>query len=376
MTRAHRVQTVWFMTCLATVACGGERSVGVFGTADDGGITAADSGDADSGTAGAVESGADDGGTADDDGADPSDGGDEGPKLDVGAMESGDGGDEGSCLGNDCGCTSVDLLFVIDNSTSMSDYQAALGQAFPTFADAIIAALPAGTNLHVGVTSTEMGYSNAGSTTNCEATGNGLPQEEFYVTPDAMDTGKNGAQGRLFVADGQAFFDIDTDAPAAEVQALREWFSAAANIGEGGSNVEMSSAAAGWATDPANAAANAGFLRDEGAVLVLFFLQDEPDQSDAPGMSMPDVGAAMLGKIAAAKAGCGGLQCVVGGGFVQQGCLSENALGVVLAGLDQPPAIGELPDEDSVSPADFEPLLTDTLTQVIAQTCDEIRPEG
>jgi len=368
------IMTTWLGVSL--FACSGERSVGVFGSADDGiSATAAETGLDDAATADADGGGTLDGGGTQDGGTQVDDGGD-GPKLDVGAMESADGGDEGSCLGTDCGCTSVDLLFVIDNSTSMNDYQVALGQAFPTFADAIIAALPPGTNLHVGVTSTEMGYSNAGSTTNCEATGNGLPQEEFYVTPDVTDTGKNGAQGRLYVADGLAYFDIDTDAPPAEVQQLRDWFAAAANIGEGGSNVEMSSAAAGWATDPANAAANAGFLRDEGAVLVLFFLQDEPDQSDAPGMSMPDVGEAMLEKIAAAKAGCGGLQCVVGGGFVQQGCLPENALGVLLGGLDQPPAIGELPDDDAVGPGDFEPLLEDTLAQVIAQTCDEIRPEG
>jgi hypothetical protein len=227
------------------------------------------------------------------------------------------------------------------------------------------------------VTSTEMGYSNAGSTINCEATGNGMPQEAFYTTPDVQDTGKNGAQGRLYVADGLPYFAIDTDAPAAEVQQLRDWFAAAAHIGEGGSNVEMASAAAGWSTDPANAATNAGFMRDEGAVLVLFFLQDEPDQSDAPGLSMQETGAAMLEKIAAAKVGCGGLDCVVAGGFVDQGCLGENALGAVFDGLSIPPATDELPwDDEDVDPGYFEPLLTTTLTQVIAQTCDDIGPEG
>jgi hypothetical protein len=284
----------------------------------------------------------------------------------------------GDCMGQKCSCTSVDLLFVIDNSLSMNDYQVALGQAFPSFADAIIAALPPGTNLHVGVTSTELGYSNVGSTFNCEASGsNGDPQEDFYITPDVTDTGTNGAQGRLYVANGLPYFEIDTDAPPAQVQELRDWFAAAANIGEGGSNIEMSSAAAAWATDPANAATNAGFLRDEGSVLVLFFLQDEPDQSDAPGMSMQQTGAAMLDKIAAAKSACGGLECVVAGGFVDQGCLDENSLGAMFAGLPIPPSTEELPDDDeNVDPGYFEPLLTTTLTQVIAQTCDDIGPEG
>jgi hypothetical protein len=353
------------------------------GRADDGlfGSQSADEGIADTG---GNEAGSESGSgsnassaSADDAPADSSGGGGDGPKLDVGAGGSEGIGEGGECMGEDCSCTAVDLLFVIDNSTSMNDYQVALAAAFPSFADAIIAALPPGTNLHVGVTSTEMGYSNAGSTTNCIATGNGLPQEEFYTTPDVMDTGKNGAQGRLYVADGLPFFEIDTDASAAEVQALRDWFSAAAHIGEGGSNVEMASAAAGWATDPVNAGTNAGFIRDEGAVLVIFFLQDEPDQSDAPNMTMPETGAAMLEKIAAAKTACGGLQCVVAGGFVQQSCLTENALGAVLDGLPTAASIDELPwDDENVDPAYFEPLLTETLAQVIAQTCDEIGPEG
>jgi hypothetical protein len=139
----------------------------------------------------------------------------------------------------------------------------------------------------------------------------------------------------------------------------------------------MSSAAAGWSTDPANAETNEGFIRDDGAVLVLFFLQDEPDQSDAPGMTMIETGQAMLEKIAAAKSVCGGLQCVVAGGFVDQGCLAENGLGALFDGLPTAPALDSLPwDDENVDPGYFEPLLADTLAQVIAQTCDEIGPEG
>ncbi len=359
------------------VACASnERSPDLFGSEGIEGGGEAPTGAGEEASEGGTGNGSGEADTNDDAPADSSGDGD-GPKLDVGPGGSEGPGEGGACMGEACTCTGVDLLFVIDNSTSMNDYQVALTQAFPSFADAIIAALPPGTNLHVGVTSTEMGYSNAGSTTNCVATGNGMPQETFYTTPDAMDTGKNGAQGRLFVAEGLPYFEIDTDAPAAEVQALRDWFAAAAHIGEGGSNVEMASAAAGWATDPANAATNAGFIRDEGAVLVLFFLQDEPDQSDAPGMTMPETGTAMLEKIAAAKVGCGGLECVVAGGFVDEGCLGENALGTVFAGLPTPPSTDELPwDDEDVDPAYFEPLLTDTLAQVIAQTCEDIGPEG
>jgi hypothetical protein len=312
-------------------------------------------------------------------GQDSADSAEGGIKLDVAAGET---GPNPECLeGMDCGgCTAVDLLFVIDNSVSMNDYQVALGQAFPGFADAIIAALPPGTNLHVGVTSTEMGYSSSGSTSNCQAQGDsGQPQEAFYITPDAQDTGKVGAQGRLYPSQGMPYYEIDTDAGPAEVQGLKDWFAGAANIGEGGSQVEMSSAAAGWAADPVNTGGpNAGFLRDEGAVLVVFFIQDEPDQSDAPGMTMQETGVAMLDKIAAAKAGCGGLSCVVAGGFVDEGCLTHpNGLGAFLEGMEKPAPTETLPwDDENVDPGYFAPLLEETLAQVIAQTCDEIDPEG
>jgi hypothetical protein len=269
------------------------------------------------------------------------------------------------------GCVAVDLLFVIDNSLSMSEYQAALGQAFPGFADTILGALPAGVNIHVGVTSTEMGYSNEGNTMNCDATGaGGAPSADFYVTPDVAASGTNGAQGRLYSAGGVPYFDIDTDAPPADVMALADWFSLAANIGENGSNVEMSGAAAAWATDPVNAPTNMGFIRDEGALLVLFVIQDEPDQTPV-GES-----AALIAKIAAAKQACGGMDCVVGGGFVNQFCLGQSVLGDIFAATPQPAVTAVLPPANQVNAATFTPVLEDTLAQVIVEACAQIEPPG
>lgn len=268
------------------------------------------------------------------------------------------------------GCTAVDLLFVIDNSVSMNDHQVALGQAFPSFAEAIVDVLPPNTSLHVAVTSTTMGDSSSGATTNCVATGDDdQPASAFYTTPDVINTGVNGAQGRLFEALGQSYFATNSSADATEIEALSTWFTAAANIGESGSQVEMSAAGAGWATHPANDGTNAGFLRDEGAVLVIFFIQDEPDQTpDAATNELVDM-------IAAAKAECGGMECVVGGGFVDQVCLPEVPLGVLFDSFGAPPVIESLPQFGG-DPSVFEPVLVDTLAQVIAQTCEKIPPAG
>ena len=307
-----------------------------------------------------------------------------GIKLDVGAI-----GDLPSSCGADdsceTGCTAVDILFVIDNSGSMGEYQEGLGLAFPAFASTLSDALPPGTNVHVGVTSTEMAYSSQGNTsiTNgmCSFIGDGdQTHDAFYVPPTAMDTARNGAQGRLYDGgSGATYFEFET---GGDLSGAEAWFSAAANIGEGGSNIEMSTAPVGWVFDAANDATNGGFLRDEGAVLVVFFLGDEPDQSPAMVDGMP-TGAWTLERVAQAKAGCGGLQCVIAGGFLQEDACSADGnlpLDDFLAGMDDPPVVAQLPIIVSGTPADLaedmNDLLSTTLAGVIVETCEEITPEG
>ncbi len=324
-------------------------------------------------TSGAAESSADDGSSGEDDGI----------KLDVG------GGADipvGCAADDSCGgCTAVDILFVIDNSGSMGTYQEALGLAFPGFAQTLADALPPGTNVHVAVTSTEMAYSSAGNTSinngACQFIGDGdQTNDAFYLPPTQMDTMRNGAQGRLWdTGGGSTFFEFETDGDVAGAQT---WFANAATIGEGGSNIEMYAAPVGWVFDPVNAASNDGFLRDEGAVLAVFFLGDEPDQS--PGMiDGAPTGQWVLDRVAEAKAGCGGLDCVIVGGFLEENaCAADGNLPLddFLAGADETPVVGSLPggfNLDAQSLAnDMNALLSSTLTEVIAQTCDEITPEG
>lgn len=371
----HRATIVPSLFSLAAFSCGTESPPedGTLPT----GISA--SGLDGAGTGGGGETGSEtDGvtGGSDGDGAPggSADDGTGGIKFDAGSPETTGGFDCIDGVGEDClGCTAVDLLFVVDNSLSMEEEQLALGQAFPMFADTILASLPPEVNLHVGVTSTEMGYSNEGGydeSNFCIGTGvGGAPAANWYQTPDTSPTTTNGAQGRLYTALGMPYFDIDVTAPPAEVQALKDWFAEASHIGEGGSNVEMSAATAAWAMDSAANPGNAGFIRDEGSVLVLFFVQDEPDQTPTTES------AALLQKILDAKQGCGGWECVVGGGFVNQYCLPQVVLGDLLDAMPDPPVTAMLP-MSGVTPETFEPVLADTLAQVIVEKCGEIEPPG
>jgi hypothetical protein len=373
---SHRSISLVSLTLLVACSPGTADEGSLFNTNSAGSSLSAEGIDSSTGDG---DNGDGDGDPGDGDG-DPGDGdgdGGTGPKLDT--LPPDTGVDDGPVEGN---CSFVDLLFVIDNSVSMGGYQDALGQAFPQFANTLTSVLPAGVNVHVGVTSSEMGYAASGSTmiSNgvCTFIGDGMPGDTFYITPDQQNTGKNGAQGRLFdPGGGQNYFEFNTD-DLGQLAALETWFADAAAIGTGGSNIEMTLAPAGWAFDPANNATNAGFLRDEGAVLVVFFMTDEPDQTPTM-IDGQSGGQYVLDMVAGAKAGCGGLDCVIGGGFLLPSACQDQPLDDFLAGLPEPAQVAELPDEDlpaAQSADQMNALLADTLVQVIATKCDEIPPVG
>jgi hypothetical protein len=282
-------------------------------------------------------------------------------KLDVGSPDLGGP----NTTGGETGCTAVDLLFVIDNSASMGKHQEDLSAAFPGFVDAMIAALPPGTDLHVGITVTSFfDGSCSESTVNCKSQSSEQEILQHYVPPTDGTTNENGGQGRLFEHDGKHYFAVDTgDDPAG----LKAWFSAAATAaGETGCSFEMPAAAAGWAVDPATAPTNAGFLRDEGAVLVIFVLTDEPDKSPEPVSQWVD-------RLIAAKQGCGGKQCIVAAGLVPDFCYdnaNDTTLKTFLESFSAPPITGFI-DGD---PGDYAMVVGDALAGVIGQTCEQIEP--
>lgn len=284
-----------------------------------------------------------------------------GPKLDVGAPETG-------TTAPAEGCTFVDLLFVVDNSLSMSEYQAALAAAFPDFVDEMYSQLPPGTDLHVGITTTDFfctpdGCSCSEFVFNCESTASDSTILDHYVTPDVSDNGTNGGQGKLFEQDGMAFFATTTDS---DPMPLKQWFTAAATAaGEDGCSFEMSSAGAAYAAHPANAGANAGFFRDAGAVLMVFILSDEPDKS-------PESIATYHDMLAAAKTECGGDECILTAGLLDPCVESSNQ--TVWQFLN---AFGEVPTWGSIDDTQtYADVIGTALAQVVGETCMSIPPAG
>ncbi|MEZ4451064.1 MAG: hypothetical protein R3B09_16400 [Nannocystaceae bacterium] len=290
-----------------------------------------------------------------------------GIKLDVGAP---DGGVTETDTDSNGECVAVDLLFVIDNSPSMGKYQDALSAAFPGFVDQIFLNLPPGTDLHVGITTTSFFVGSCSeSTNNCVSQSSESEIQMHYTPPTQMNNGENGGQGRLFNYQGMNYFAANTsDDPAA----LKAWFSGAATAaGEKGCSFEMAAAGAGWAADPANAGTNAGFIRDSGAVLLVFVLSDEPDKSPEPVSQFVD-------KLVAAKAECGGKKCILAAGLVNSFCydnVGDTTLKTFLESFDIPPIIGTI---GKIFPNDPEPDYTgvvgEALAQIIGQKCEEIGP--
>ena len=360
------------------LGCGGSGGGDVWN--DDGGSGAAgDDDDAASGPTGgnAGDDDDDDDAASDDDDDDAPDEDDDGAdetggdiKLDVGAAET--GGIGGGCAegDEDCNCTAVDVLFVIDNSGTMCTKQEQLAAAFPGFVTAMFEALPSGTDLHVGITTSGFAPGGSHSETNCVAQEDLATIEEHYVRPgDGMVAG-NGLQGRLYEHDGMRWFEADTSNAAHEV-ALTNWFTAAATgVGCGVSSFEFNASGAAWALHPDNAATNEGFLRDEGAVLVLFILTDEGDQSiEVESLEF------LHDTVTDAKAGCGGDACIVAGGLLPAYCpAGTNGSLSFLETFGPNPTVGDI--GFGFGPVDYESTVGDTFANVVAAACDEIVPEG
>jgi len=190
----------------------------------------------------------------------------------------------------------VDLLFVIDNSGSMEQEQAALTIAF----DALItelSQLPGGLpDLHVGVVSSNMGALNQ-SLQGCTGSGdNGALQNTPRVPGCTPATGR---------------FISDLGSPTGRVRnysgTIQDAFACVAKLGIAGCGFEQHLASMERALDPGNAT-NTGFLRPE-AILAVIILADEDDCSGQSGSQIFTPSASQLGPLTSYRCFEHGVKC-------------------------------------------------------------------
>jgi hypothetical protein len=161
-------------------------------------------------------------------------------------------------------CSVVDLLFVIDNSNSMSAKQANVIASFDGFITGIQTYLDEVNDYHIGVVTTD---DYALNDPDCRTLG-------ALVTRSAAGDCGPWSKGR--------FISLDDDLAAA--------FTCAADVGIDGDHNERQIEAALRAIGPELAqpsACNEGFIRDD-ALLVLVIITDEDD----PGLAIPGQGSA------------------------------------------------------------------------------------
>jgi hypothetical protein len=168
------------------------------------------------------------------------------------------GGEGDDPTPQDDACTKVDLLFVIDNSESMSGEQANLVASFPGFIDAMQQTLGDTDSYHIGVTTTD---ANGGNSPGCQGDGT-------LVTATSGTNASNQACGPYL--EGAYMTDLDD---------LDASFPCAAQVGTGGIPFERPMDTLRAAIGPSHQGAggcNEGFIRDD-ALLVAVIITDEED---------------------------------------------------------------------------------------------------
>jgi hypothetical protein len=165
------------------------------------------------------------------------------------------------------GCSKVDFLFVIDNSSSMAPYQINLVSNFPGFIDGIQATLDNVDSYQVGVVTTDAYQYNVA----------GCQQLSSLVVQTGGNQSSNMACGPY--DDGHNFMTENDD--------LAGSFSCAATVGSGGSGNEQPQAALVGAVERVHGGVgecNEGFIRDD-ALLVIVYIGNENDNSPTTPMA-------------------------------------------------------------------------------------------
>lgn len=195
----------------------------------------------------------------------------------------------------------LDLLFVVDNSGSMADQQAALAASFPRMID-VLGELDELPNLHIGVVTSDLGTSGL----------DGSPPAPAVGQPGAGVCSATGDDGVLQHANAPELagsFIVDADDGAGGrmrnyTGELRDVFAHIATVGETGCGFEQHLAAMQRAlANPANA----GFVRPD-ANLAVIVIADEDDCSVlTPSFFTPDT--STLGPLQSFRCTTQGVHC-------------------------------------------------------------------
>jgi hypothetical protein len=163
-------------------------------------------------------------------------------------------------------CELVDLVFVIDNSGSMSGEQQNLVDSFPGFVDGMLGSLDKVQSLHVGVVPTD---ENTDNTPPCDTMG-------AFVTRSTSGAACGPYTGGTFMTQ---------DDP------LDQTFECAAHLGTGGSGNERPMDALRLAIGDIHLApggCNEDFLRSDALLVVVVISDEEDDHESALGNSQGD----------------------------------------------------------------------------------------
>jgi hypothetical protein len=169
----------------------------------------------------------------------------------------------------------MDILFMVDNSSSMSPLQAKLTSSFPQLMK-VLESLPGGVpDLHIGVVSSDMG-SGAFAAPGCNTTGGDRGRLQFAPKDPIRCQGFALSDSYLALHTDRATGSVVTNYGA---QALGDAFSCIAQLGQNGCGIEQPFASVRHALDPALAPLeNAGFLRAD-AYLAVVLITNEDDCS-------------------------------------------------------------------------------------------------
>ena len=181
----------------------------------------------------------------------------------------------------------VDMLFLVDDSSSMRLSQDNLRRNFPRFMQRLMDP-PGLPNIHIAVVSSDMGAGD-GSIGECDATGG--QQGIFRYTPTTPPP-EQPTTCTVSLNPGQKFIR-NIGGQANYTGSLEDTFSCMAQLWEGGCGFEQQFASMLRALGADGRAApleNQGFLRPD-AYLVIILITNEDDCSAAPGVPLYDTGA-------------------------------------------------------------------------------------